>query len=346
MYRYANGAILANADALDEESVLEDTQVREAQIKELWFCLSPLQKRKAPINCWIYGQPGTGKTAITRYVLKQIESLAGAKVVYVNCWEKNTFYGVLDRIITELRILGPEKPATSQKLEILQRYLRDNSLVVILDDIDRPSPTERNAILYNLCNLQRLGLVCISKSSGTVFELEERIKSRLNPVMVEFPKYSQEELLNILERKAEQALAQGKWDKGVLDRIAGLADGDARVAVQALKNAAYFAQKATSDRISELHVLEGWNDIRSMDKDRRLTKLTYHHTLLYDLIKDRKKVLSNELWDCYLEKCGQDDKKPIATRTYPDYINELRDMGLVSVKRAPVRGRVREITIV
>ena len=36
----------------------------------------------------------------------------------------------------------------------------------------------------------------------------------------------------------------------------------------------------------------------------------------------------------------------ISTRTFPDYVNELRDMGLVRVKRAPVKGKVREITAV
>ncbi|MBW2031646.1 MAG: orc1/cdc6 family replication initiation protein, partial [Deltaproteobacteria bacterium] len=126
MYRYANGSILADVDVLDEEFLLEDTQVREEQIRELWFCLSPLEKGKNPLNCWIYGEPGTGKTAIARFVLSQFVSVTPVKMVYINCWEKNTFYGVLDRVITELRILGPEKPATSQKLDILRRYLRDN----------------------------------------------------------------------------------------------------------------------------------------------------------------------------------------------------------------------------
>lgn len=343
---YQNGSILADVDVLDEEFLLEDTQVREEQVKDLWFCLGPLEKGKNPLNCWIYGEPGTGKTAITRFVLNQLVSIIPVKMVYINCWEKNTFYGVLDRIITELRILGPEKPATSQKLEILQRYLRDNSLVVVLDDIDRPTPVERNAVIYNLCNLPRLGLICISKSSSTILDLDERIKSRLNARRIEFPRYTHEELVNILERKAEKALVQGTWNRKVMERIAELAAGDARIAVQALKDAAYYAQKEATNRIRESHVLKGWNDARQMNSCHILDKLTEHHRLLYDLIKERGKILSNELWRAYLEKCREGGKQPIATRTYPEYVNELASMGLVRTRRAPVKGRVREISLI
>lgn len=343
MYVYENGTILADVDALDEEFLLEDTQVRETQIKELWFCLAPLERKKTPLNCWLYGEPGTGKTAIARFVLSQLESLATVKAVYVNCWEKNTSYGILDRIITELRILGPEKPATSQKLELLQRYLRDHMLVIILDDIDRPAPAERNAIIYNLCNLRRVGLICISKSLSTIFDLDDRIKSRLNAVRIAFPKYTTDELQEILTRKAEQALAAGTWSGEILGRIAELAAGDARVAIHTLKNAAYYAQKDSAEKITESHATRGWNEIRETNRNHLLNQLTHHHRLLYDVILAKGKLLSNELWKLYLEKCKANDTKPIATRTFPEYVNELRDMGLVTVKRAPVRGKVREI---
>jgi cell division control protein 6 len=343
---YRNGRILTDVDALDEEFPLEDTQVREEQVRELWFCLSPLEEKKNPITCWLHGEPGTGKTAIAKFVLNQFKSLASFRGVYINCWEKNTVYGVLDRIISDLRILGPERPATSQKLEILQRYLKDNSLVVILDEIDRPAPGERNAIIYNLCNLPKLGLICISKGLSTIFELDERIKSRLNAVRVEFTKYTIQDLQEILARKAEVALVEGTWDEQVLGRIAKLAAGDARIAVQSLKNAAYYAQKEASDRINESHIMRGWHEIREMNRNHLLNHLTYHHSLLYEIIKEKRKVLSNELWNTYLEVCKEAKQKPVSTRTFPVYVNELRDAGLVKVKRAPVKGKVREITLI
>jgi cell division control protein 6 len=346
MYGYKSSEILTDADALDEESLLEDPLAREEQMKELWFCMSPLERGKTPFHCWLHGEPGTGKTAMARFVLGKLESMAPVKGVYVNCWEKNTFFGILDRMITELKILGPERPATGQKLDLLQRYLKDKNLVVILDDIDRPSPGERNSIIYNLCNLQRMGLICISKSTSTIFDLDDRIKSRLNAVPIEFPRYTAEELKEILTRRAEQALAYGSWTDQIPRRISELAAGDARIAIKTLKNAAYHAQKESGGKIRESHVMKGWHDTRQADRNHLLGKLTCHHSTLLDVIKEKGEVLSNELWKAYLEKCKENDAEPISTRTFPDYVNELRDMGLVRVKRAPVKGKVRAITAV
>jgi Cdc6-like AAA superfamily ATPase len=217
--------------------------------------------------------------------------------------------------------------------------------VVVLDDIDRPAPVERNSIIYNLCNLQKLGLICISKGPGIIFDLDERIKSRLNAVRIEFPKYSVEKLQEILTRKAEQALVEDTWSAQILKRIAELAAGDARVAVQTLKNAAYYAQKDYSETIRESHVMKGWNEIRDRNKNHMLNQLTYHHSLMFDIIKEKGKVLSNELWQTYLDRCRESENKPVSTRTYPAYVNELRDLGLIKIKRAPVKGRVREIEV-
>jgi cell division control protein 6 len=345
MDRYSNGSILADVDVLEEEPRPEDTMVREEQMKQIRFCLIPLLGKNSPLNCWVYGEPGTGKTAISRFVLSRFQSEMPLKVVHVNCWEKNTFYGVLDKIITDLRILGPEKPATSQKLEILQKYLRENNLVVILDEIDRPAPTERNAIIYNLCNLPRLGLLYISKSTETIAGLEDRIKSRLNAVLVKFPNYTAAELTDILTRKAERSLVKGTWEQGTLQRVAELADGDARVALHTLKHAAYYAQKESSRKIETPHVLQGWQDTRKINWNHILNKLTEHHVLLYEIIRDKKSMLSTELWSSYLQKCREARVNPISSRTFPDYVNELRDRGLVRIKRVAVKGRVREIEI-
>lgn len=345
MDEYQNGGILLDSKAFDEDFLLDDTEVREEQVKKMWFCLSPFKRGKVPLNCWLYGEPGTGKSAIARFVMNQLLSVAHIGGVCVNCWEKNTFYGILDKIITELKILGPEKPAISQKLDLLRRYLRDNHLLVILDDIDRPSPGERNNIIYNLCSLSGQGLILISRSRATIFDLEERIKSRLNAVRIEFPKYTREELINILERRAEKALAEDSWDRETLERIAGLAGGDSRVAIQTLRDAAFYAQGEGDQKINGSHVMRSWSEIREANSSHLLSRLTEHHAMLYHIVKEAKRILSNDLWKAYQEECVECQKQPISTRTFPIYVNELRDANLVKISRAPVKGRVREITI-
>jgi len=72
-----------------------------------------------------------------------------------------------------------------------------------------------------------------------------------------------------------------------------------------------------------------------------LNKLTTHHRLLYDLVKERKTVHSGHLWKIYLEMCGQLNKPAIALRTFSEYMNKLIELDLVQWDRALVRGKVR-----
>lgn len=156
-------------------------------------------------------------------------------------------------------------------------------MVVVLDEIDQPPPKERNTILYNLCDLPTVGLVCVYNSQYVCFALEERVKSRLNPTRVLFEEYMPDQLLDILCQRAQYALAPDAYTKELLRTIARLADGDARIAIQTLKNAAYLAERDNQEKIREHHVQRAWNSAKDLKKSYLLRKLTDHHRLLYEL---------------------------------------------------------------
>jgi cell division control protein 6 len=64
--------IIANSEVLEEEYIPQNIPCREAQKKELAFCLSPMERRMKPLDCLCHGKPGTGKTALVKYVLQQV----------------------------------------------------------------------------------------------------------------------------------------------------------------------------------------------------------------------------------------------------------------------------------
>jgi len=338
--------IIANFDILSEDYIPENIPGRESQIKELKFCLDPISRRKTPMNAWLYGPPGSGKTATSRLVMKQTCQAYNVHGVYVNCWERNSLYSILDKVIAELRILGAEKPDTSFKMERLQRCLKGDPLILVLDEIDQPPPKERNSMLYNLCEIENVGMICICNSRSFLHDLDERIKSRLNVVQIEFKPYSATDLRYILSLRAETALVPRTWGRDILERISEIADGDARVAIQTLKNAAYYAEKSSSPRILPEHIEKGWKDARVIKKTYLLNKLTADHRILYEIIKARKEILSNQLWEAYLSEAQTRGIKSIALRTYSEYVNKLRDLGLIQAERAKVRGKVRVFRVV
>ena len=338
-------SIITNPDLLDETYIPANIPVRESHINELTHCLRPAVKRKKPMHAWLHGRPGTGKTLTAKFILRKIKEEGYVDGVYINCWEQNSYYSVLDKLVRELRILGAEKLNTSYKLERLEKFIGSKPFIIVLDEIDLPKRYERDSIIYNLCELGNVGLICVCNSRSVLYSMDERIKSRLNAKQLEFNHYSESDLAFILKRRAEFALYPGSWSAKSLNKIASLAEGDARVAIQTLKNAAYNAENDFSRRIKEKHIKEGHSSVKIRNRTYLLDKLSSHHRLLYELVKKNKEINSGELWKAYLAKCAKLKKQPIALRTFSEYMNKLIELDLVKWDRALVRGKVRVFRI-
>lgn len=335
-------ALVTDPDILREAYLAPQIAGRDEQIRELSQALRSADCRSRPMHCWLYGSPGTGKTATARWILRKLRKEHGITGLYVNCWNYPTYFSVLDKVVRELRVLGAERLTVPFKLERLQRHLDRDPLILVPDEIDRPSPKERNSILYNLSQVGNIGLLCICNSQHVYFALEDRVKSRLNPVRILFPDYSCAQLTSILAQRAQHALAPGSWSEQILTKIGALAQGDARLAIRTLRNAARLAQKDRQDRIHQRHVLWGWHAAKDVDLSFLLQGVTQHHRLLYELIAKHPGILSGDLWRLYLKTCQSKRIKPIAIRTYSEYCNKLAALGLVEAKRAAIPGKVRE----
>jgi cell division control protein 6 len=327
--------------ALSEAFAPDKLLHREEQVREISRCLSPATKRRKPMNMWVYGKAGSGKTATIRHVLSRLKEKSNVDSLRINCFEKNSFFEILDDIIIQLRILRAEEHRTSLKLEKLRKHLGDRPFIVVLDEVDRIKPSERSSTVYNLDSVGNVGMVCISNSHESMFELDERVRSRLNPHPVSFPAYTAGSIMDILTHRANLALSAGAWTDKALKRIAGMAEGDARVAIRTLRNAAELSEDEHSGRISVRNLQRKWSEAREAKKQYSLKSLTEDHRMLYEIIKKECRVLSGDLWQRYLRKCSRLKRKPLAARTFSDYANRLVQVDLISSERARVKGKVR-----
>jgi cell division control protein 6 len=338
--------MIVDEGILRESYIPERLSGRESQIQEIIKCLSGLQNKHKPINLWLYGSPGTGKTTTAFYVLKELKEKANINGILVNCWEKNSFYDILDDIILQLRILRAEEHRTSLKLEKLRKHLSGSSFVVVLDEIDRLKASERSTVLYNLDSLGSIGLVCISNSQQALFELEERVRSRLNAYPVHFPAYAAGDIEGILAGRAQLALTEGICSEQTLRQIAQIASGDARVAIRTLQAAAQLAENEKLDAICVDTLKRQWNNVKEAKQEYLLATLTEDHKMLYHIVKQKGQILSGDLWQEYLQHCEQVKRKPLASRTFSDYVNRLVQTGLITSERARMKGKVRLFSIV
>lgn len=337
--------VVTKPNLLNEAHFPKHICARDFQVDELFSCLKPAYKKDKPIHSWLFGAPGTGKTLVAKYLLKKIEKEAHISGLYINCWECNSYYSVLDYLVREIRILGAEKLNTSFKLERFRQFIGSKPLIIVLDEIDHVKGDERDSIIYNLCNTGNIGLVCISNSRDALCDVDDRIKSRLNAKQIEFEPYTGMELLSILNQRTQFALRSGACNENALRIIAHYAEGDARAAIQILKNASYFVEKDRRKRVELKDIKAGYSSTKNLEKKRFLDKLSSHHRMLYELVKRKKEVNSGELWSLYQSECKKLRKQPIALRTYSDYMNRLIEVGLVQWDRALVRGKVRSFFI-
>jgi cell division control protein 6 len=331
-------------DLLLEDYVPAEVAARELQVAQLRQALGPALQRRKPVHVWLHGNPGTGKTVTARWVTERLWREGGLKGLYLNCWRYPTYFSILDLIVRELRILGAERLTVSFKLERLSRHLDDTPMVVVLDEIDQLSPKDRNSTLYNLSQVTNVGLVCVCNSESVYFGLEERIKSRLNPVRIHFADYSPAELLTILQRRAFEGLGVGCCPDTTLAAITDLARGDARLAIKTLLDAAMLAQLRHDVAVRPQHVKGAWRSARELTTTHRLARLTDHHRLLHELIVENPGVHSGDLRRLYLHTCAGRHLTPIAPRTFSDYCNKLAEVGAIIAKRAAIQGKVREFS--
>jgi archaeal cell division control protein 6 len=332
---------IVGQDALRESYIPDKIFARESQLKEILQHLSPLQKRCKPLNLWLYGPPGAGKTTAAIHVLKELKEKANINGILVNCWEKNSFYDILDDIILQLRILRAEEHRTSLKLEKLRKHLSGSSFVVVLDEVDRLKASERSTVLYNLDSLGSVGLVCISNTQQALFELEERVRSRLSAYPVHFPAYAAEDIAGILADRAQLALAEGLCSEQTLRQIVQIASGDARVAIRTLQAAVQLAENEKLETICVDSLTRQWDNAKQAKMNYLLESLTEDHRILYQIVKEQGQILSGDLWEEYLQCCEQVKRKPLAARTFSDYVNSLVHTGLIISERARVKGKVR-----
>lgn len=341
MHDEITGSIIVDHDILKESYIPDRLKGREDQCEQILSCLSPVFRKHKPIHTWLHGQPGTGKTATAMYILRQLEEQTHVKGIIINCWQKRTFYQILDEMISELRILRAEEHRASFKLEKLRSYLKNHPLVVVLDEIDQINPGELSTVLYNLDSTLNAGLICISNSIDALINLEDRVRSRLNPHTVFFPKYPSRCLLEILAHRARLSMSEGSWSEAMLRRIAVAAYGDARAAIRMLGRAAVLAEHQKMDEITIDSLQKQIEAAKESRKTSILNNLTKDHRIIYEIIKTRGRILSGDLWQAYLRRCERIKRRPLAARTFSDYCNRLVHTKLITSERARVRGKVR-----
>jgi cell division control protein 6 len=364
-----NIKIFKDREVLRHDYLPDKLPHRDEQIRQIGETMAPVLKGARGSNVFVYGKTGTGKTAVTKYVLSHLEAKAKEfnapiKFFYVNCRLVGSEY----RIFASLcQSIGISVPFTGLSVgEVFDRFkagLDDSKIIfiIVLDEIDALIKTRGDNLLYELTRINEA--LCKSKVSIAGISNDLRLKEFLDPRVfsslseeeIVFSSYDADELKNILLERAKLAFHDGALSDGALSICAALAaaeHGDARRALDLLRVAGEVAERKGANIVIEENVREAEKHIEHNRVIEALQNLPLHSKLVVLSIHhlreaETRRVITGEIYEVYSELCGELGVAPLTQRRLSTLVNELDCMGLLNSKIVSMGryGRTKKIRL-
>jgi cell division control protein 6 len=342
---------------------------REEQIRVLGQAVAPVLKASRCSNIFIYGKTGTGKTAVTKFVLSHLESKAkeyGApvKFCYVNCRMTGSEYRVFASLSQSL---GLQIPFTGLSVgEVIDRFRTGldttrTIFLIILDEVDALIKDRGDSILYELTRINealhksKVALIGISNDLRLKEFLDPRVFSSLSEEELVFRPYDASELRNILLERSKLGFFDGTLSDSALSVCSALAaaeHGDARRALDLLRVAGEVAERQGSTTVTEEHVRDAEKHIEHNKVVEALKNSTLHSKLVLLSVFHLGKIsggsaTTGEIYEVYNELCGELGTSLLTQRRLGTLVNELDAMGLLNSKVVSMGryGRTKKIRL-
>ena len=132
----ADESLFKNEDALDLEWLPKEIPFRENQQGAVASAIMPLISKRNGKNVFVFGDPGIGKTAAVRWILRDLEETTDEiDPVYINCWQKNTSYKIFVEICHVLGYKFTQNKNTEEIFSIIKNIVNKKSAVFVFDEI-------------------------------------------------------------------------------------------------------------------------------------------------------------------------------------------------------------------
>ncbi|XHH08127.1 MAG: Cdc6/Cdc18 family protein [Candidatus Bathyarchaeia archaeon] len=358
--------LFKDREVLRHDYIPDKLPHREDQIRLLGERVAPVLKDARCSNIFIYGKTGTGKTAVTKYVLSHLEAKAkqyGAQVkfCYINCRMTGSEYRVFASLSQSV---GLTIPFTGLSVgEVFDRFRAglDTSrilFIIVLDEVDALIKEQGDAFMYELTRINetlaksKVSIIGISNDLRLKEFLDPRVFSSLSEEELVFRPYDAGELRNILLERSKLSFQEGVLTDSALSICSALAaaeHGDARRALDLLRVAGEVAERQSAKNITEEHVRQAEKHIEHNRVVEALKNLTLHSKLVllsvYHL--NKSSATTGEIYDVYNELCGEFGAGLLTQRRLGSLVNELDSMGLVNAKVVSMGryGRTKKIRL-
>jgi cell division control protein 6 len=356
-YLKSSNLFKKNRDILRPSYIPKTLPHRDYQIDQLAQVLATALRGDRPSNVLIFGKTGTGKTAVVKFLGKEIIKSQGDMknicYIYINCEVVDTQYGILANIGNRFISDWEEQiPFTGWPTEKVYNRLQEKMdeeprvAVIILDEIDKLVYKSGDDVLYHLSKINddlkqaKVSIIGISNDLKFTDFLDPRIKSRLGEEKMVFPPYNAEQLRDILTQRAKLAFFDDVVEQNVISICAALAaqeHGDARRALELLRVSGELAERNSKDKVTESFVYLAKNKIELDCVSEVIRTLpTQSKLLLFGMILNheaqREKLNTGDVFATYKELCKKTDVAELTQRRITDLISELDMLGIIHAR--------------
>ncbi|MBU1158336.1 MAG: AAA family ATPase [Candidatus Thermoplasmatota archaeon] len=342
---------------------------RETHMRKLVMLFRPVFEENASQNAMLMGSVGTGKTATAKRFCMDLKEHGEKKQVaidwtIVNCRQRNSESAVVLQIVNHFQPNFPDRGfSITEMLSILRKDLekRKIHLVVALDEADVLLKKAGPDIIYKLTRFgeekvdSRPLVSVILISQKNIFDMIDPASAstfkRTN--VVEFGKYTCEELRDIIAQRAELALHEGSVDDDSVDLMAEVSSewGDARFAIEILEKAGMLADEERQGMINVEHVRGAKAEAYSSITESKLSCLDKHQKLtllgIARASKGKAYITTKDAESAYSVACEEYDEKPRAHTAFWTLMKDLDTLGVVSAKKSGlgISGKTTVITL-
>ena len=327
---------------------------RLKQKNELIMELAPILMN-SPVACvFVYGNPGTGKSALLLDLVNELKGEARKRKIdlttaYVNCSENRTETSILLSILGQVDKSREYPKMGWNRAKTIDEFNRafnkeSKNVLIVLDEVDYALRESGDDILYHLSRINnqvksKTSTIIISNDVRVSDYIKPRTQSAFGRIKIIFSPYNASELFDIVKERVKFAFKENVISDTVIKKITEIEaqrGGDARKALELVDACAKIAIAKKRGTVTIDLVEDADKSIEENSVLNIIASLPKHQKILYlAVLKNEKNELEmegGEIYKDYLELCSSYNVEPLTERRIRTFLINLSELSLISAE--------------